>query len=176
MRRPILLIVLALSLVAFAATLITGMRREKGLPAFCHAKLDDYVHYRCSSWPAKVTVRSVARASKPRNFSPAMSFATFGDSVHFQTDLGYTGPRPLPFPPKDVWCVLLQCDQDPLEVPSDENVPVGLFVALHLDMYTADWVVHEITGGACAQEFMRQASLLGCDLGVRDQIQASVDY
>jgi hypothetical protein len=42
---------------------------------------------------------------------------------------------PLPFPPEDVWCVRLKS--------ADPTIPKVVLLALHQDMYTARWVVHE---------------------------------
>ena len=47
--------------------------------------------------------------------------------------VGY--PSSLPYPPEDLWCVRLKS--------IDPAVPQVVLIALHQDMYTAHWTVHE---------------------------------
>jgi hypothetical protein len=47
--------------------------------------------------------------------------------------------RPLPYPPRDAWCVELR--RSALEEHD------WVVVALHADLYNADWVVHELAPG-----------------------------
>ena len=65
-----------------------------------------------------------------------MSSKVDGDTIYYQTDSSSRG-MPLPFPAKEMWCVLLEID-DLSGVTSYR----GVFVGLHMDMYNADWVVH----------------------------------
>ena len=46
---------------------------------------------------------------------------------------------PLPFRPKEMWCVLLEPDDR-----GGVTAYGGVLVGLHMDMYNADWVVHEM--------------------------------
>ncbi len=48
--------------------------------------------------------------------------------------------RPVPFPPEDVWCARVKS--------SDPTLPRVLLIAFHKDIYTASWVVHEMTDPA----------------------------
>jgi hypothetical protein len=44
-------------------------------------------------------------------------------------------PASLPYPPEDLWCVRLKS--------ADPTIPKVVLLALHQDMYTARWAVHE---------------------------------
>jgi hypothetical protein len=119
-------------------------------------------------------VRLVDRASKPWNFSRDMSYAVFGDSPYYQTDHGYSGekgsgPRPLPFPPEDVWCVFLERNQETYTSGSKRSI---VFVAEHQDLYNADMVIHEGVSDLSTQSLVESVSRIGCDL-VLAQLQPS---
>jgi hypothetical protein len=53
------------------------------------------------------------------------------------TRTDYRPARPMPYPPNDLWCV-------PLTNP-DPAAPKVILVALHQDMFNAEWIVHEVT-------------------------------
>ncbi len=71
------------------------------------------------------------------------------------------GRMPLPFPPTDVWCVLLQV-QPPTAGAEIEREMV--FVAQHRDVYSADWVVHESAQAPFGPQMAESLSRIGCDL------------
>lgn len=171
------IVVFALCLLAAAITIGVILVRAQDLPSEARDALNQYVQYRYSlSQPA--TIQRVARSSLPGNFAAAMSLATFGDSVFFRTTQGYqaqpanlpgfptvtpdpngwrfssVGGRPVPFPPTDVWCVLLK--------ETDQSSPAVVYVAQHQDLYNADWLVHEPVGDA--KEITNALSKIGCDL------------
>jgi hypothetical protein len=90
-----------------------------------------------------------------------MAGPTFGATMHFQTDMGGAGIEagglsPLPFPPTDVWCVLLK----------GGGPPAGqvVFVTLHKDLYNADWIVHQGVDDASSVEAQHLLTTLGCTL------------
>ena len=97
-----------------------------------------------------------------------MSYASHGDSVYYRTDYGYgkrgRGPRPLPFPPQEVWCVLLGREIDSGDDATDTS-PSVVFVALHLDMYNADEIIHEAAQDPFSEQYASDLALLGCALG-----------
>jgi hypothetical protein len=180
-------IVLAIFVAALTIVVAALVVREQNLPAAAQAALDKYIEYRYLPSQAP-TIRQVARASLPWNFSSNMSGATFGDSVFFGTTHSYrvqpvnppgfptitpdpnawrivggspsgSGGRPVPFPPTDVWCVLLQD-----EIPSSATV---VYIALHEDLYYADWVLHE--PARSSKEITDALSRIGCDLKLGDE-------
>jgi hypothetical protein len=71
----------------------------------------------------------------------------------------YKGSHPIPYPPKEVWCVLLK-----LTPPEDAYFIV--FANLHQDMYNAQWIVHEGEKAPFSQTFLKHIADLGCDLGL----------
>jgi hypothetical protein len=150
--------------------------RAQTFPDDARVALNQYIEYRYPlSHPP--TIQRVVPSSLPWNFTAAMSHATFGDSVFFQTTHGYQaqtginlpgfptvtpgasnwqsggGGRPVPFPPVDVWCILLRDEDQSSEV---------VYVAEHQDLYNADWLVHEAAGSS--KETNAALSKIGCDL------------
>ena len=169
------IIVFALCLLAAIVTIGVLLVRAQDLPSEAQDALNQYIQHRYSlSQPA--TVQRLVRSSLPGNFSAAMSRATFGDSVFFGTTYNYKvqpvnlpgfptitltddwrsagGSHPVPFPPIDVWCVALKETEQP--------APAVVYVAEHLDLYSADWLVHEPAGES--KEIADALTKIGCDL------------
>lgn len=158
MRRSIRFILPLFLAVTLVVTLLVAVRMNR--PTDWQLELDKYVQYKDSVSSGTTTVRLVDRASKPWNFSRDMSHAVFGDSPYYQTDYSYSGerrsgPKPLPFPPDDVWCVLLE---------RDHGTRTIVFVVEHQDLYDADMVVHEGASDLSSQSSVENVSQIGCDL------------
>ncbi len=66
---------------------------------------------------------------------------------------GSDGLAALPFPPDEVWCVLLDTGEQ------RTNVVLG---ALHMGSYNADWVVHELPATWSVAERNAVLADLGC--------------
>ena len=70
-----------------------------------------------------------------------MSKASFSNTPYYETTCrfnpDYAGYKPMPYPPNDLWCVKV--------ISADPKAPQAIVVALHQDIYNADWVVHEMT-------------------------------
>ena len=169
MRRAILLIFPLLLATALVAALLVAIRMNR--PPDWQLELDKYVEYKDSFSSGTTTVQLVDRASRPWNFSRDMSHAVFGDGPYYQTDYGYSGegrnrggPRPLPFPPEDVWCVLLERDHNSTDDLIEETTHTIVFVAEHQDLYNADVVIHEGASDLSTQAFVESVSRIGCDL------------
>ena len=158
MKRSILLMIPAILLVVWVVVVAAEIPEEAGLPAGAESRLDQYIAHSLS--PGSITAHSVKRARKPWNFNQAVSSRVDGDTVCYQTDSSYSG-MPLPFPPKEMWCVLLETDARSGVTPYG-----GVFVGLHMDMYNSDWVVHEIATDFSTPGFEETLSLIGCDLGL----------
>jgi hypothetical protein len=101
------------------------------------------------------------KAAHPSRLTAEMAGASFGSSVHFQTDLGALdidegSLSPLPFPPAEVWCVLLKGD----------GAPTGqvALVARYLDLYAGDWIVHQGPDDVSSVKAQHLLSTLGCTL------------
>jgi hypothetical protein len=159
MKRAILLALTVLLLVALGAVVLAEIPAQTGMPAAAQARLGQYL---ATAYPSGgVVVQVAVRAKRAWRFDQAMSGVVFGDSVYYQTDSGPGWTErdsllPLPYPPKEVWCVLLKV------APSLEGTAYRVvFPALHMDMYNADWLVHE-----APQDLGGQAlATIGCELG-----------
>lgn len=163
MKRTSLLIVPLLLLVVLVVVVTAEIPEQAGLPTGVQARLDQYIPSPHALDEA--TVLSVERARQPWHFSRDMSYSVLGDSVYFQTDYPLTwkeggGPSPLPFPPKELWCALL-VGKDKL---TGERSYAVVFVGLHMDMYSGDWMVHEGPTARSLPELEESLSTVGCDL------------
>jgi hypothetical protein len=165
MRRKTSLMIPLLLLIVLVVAVTAEMPQRGGVPAGVQDNLDRYI---ASSFaPAQPTVLAVGRARRPWNFSKDLSGAVLGDSVYFQTDghLGWTvesGPSPLPFPPKELWCALLAGQDDTNGARSYSIV----FVGLHMDMYNGDWLVHKTTDEPFTSQSEEALSRIGCEIGL----------
>jgi len=141
------MLVITLIAVVIVAVLVIVVLAD-GRPASPEAVLamaENYARYLSFASPQTVTVQRIVRAAHAERFQQAMSKATYGDSVVYHHTYGLKqmaetgrpglvptyGGRPVPFPPTELWCVLL----------SDGSVVV---VGQHLDMHNADWILHEV--------------------------------
>jgi hypothetical protein len=88
-----------------------------------------------------VVIEQYVQARRPQNFQAGMSTASYGNTPYYATthraNPDYPGQKPLPYPPNDLWCVQLKS--------TDPAAPPLVVLALHQDMYNADWVMHEVT-------------------------------
>jgi hypothetical protein len=88
-----------------------------------------------------VTIVQYVQARLPQNFRAEMSTASYGNTPYYITihraNPDYPGQKPLPYPPNDLWCVKL--------TGTDPTAPQMVVLALHQDIYNADWVMHEVT-------------------------------
>jgi hypothetical protein len=151
-------VVLLMPIAAFVV--IAVVTSPRGLPAQAQAALDEYQQFQRSLSAQPVAVRQAVEAARPQDFSPQLSGGSFSSSVYFRTTYNYTSRgdylRALPFPPEDLWCLLL--------AESDGSVSQVVFVGLHGDMYKAEWVVHEPAQGSSRQTVAANLSSVGCDL------------
>ena len=162
MRRAGFLIVPLLLLVVLVVAVAAEIPQEAGLPADVQMRLEQYLPSPHAL--GKATVLSVARARQPWRFSKQMSYSVLGDSVYFQTDSPLTwqegsGPSPLPFPPKELWCALLEGEDRQTGERSYSVVLIGL----HMDMYSGDWMVHEGPTDRSLSALLEGLSTIGCD-------------
>jgi hypothetical protein len=160
-KRTTLLIIPALLLVVLVAAVLFQIPSKAGLPQGVQTRLDQYL----ASPFAKgtMTLRLAERARRPWNLTQAMGFAVLGDSVYFQTDSSLTweqggGPSPLPFPPKELWCALLEAGDE----GEGDGTQTVVFIGLHMDMYNGDWIVHQGPEAPFSPEFLGVLSSIGC--------------
>jgi hypothetical protein len=162
MRRLALLAIPLLLIVGLGIAVVAQTHDgDGGLPFDSQARLDEYLADRF--WPGTMAVQSVARAHKPWRFTEEMTSGAFGDSVHFQTTQYSDTLGALRFPPDEVWCILLERKG----ITVEEAPPsVVVFLALHMDMYNAEWIVHETGGKPSSPELRTILSTINCDLAL----------
>lgn len=142
MKRTTLLLVPTLLLTVLVLAVAAEIPAEPGPPRGVQKRLE---RYRFSSFADTDTrILQVTRARRPWNLTRDLNWLILGDSVYFQTDHPLTGrrsdgPSPLPFPPKEVWCALLESKSGTTDAQSYSVVLVGL----HMDMYSGDWIIHQ---------------------------------
>jgi len=119
-----------------------------------------------------------------------MSMPPWGDSVVFETAAGnhdesqgitvslqpvltnplnVDGRKPLPYPPDDLRCVLLQASGSHNKPFDSANAGTGsqyavVFVGLHNDLYNGAWVVHESAYHFPSPELNATLEEVGCML------------
>lgn len=171
MHRSLALSIPILLLIAFLATV--GIADfEPGLPGDARAELNRYLEYQYGRSGIRPAAREIVLASRPGRFTAAMSGASYGDSPYYRTTNHYRGPtaeeqpgatsihffsesgRPLPYPPVRLWCVLLDL--------GDLAARRLVLVALHQDLYNADWIVHEAAADGRNAELNAALDTLGC--------------
>ncbi len=163
-KRGLVAMAVGVALVLLALLLIFVLS-PSGQRSTWETALSDYLTYKRTLFGKSFAVSLSMQARTPMAFTEAWSGATFGDTQYYAVDYlydaeGSLGQRPLPFPPQEVWCVLVK----------ERGAPEGtdpyqlLFVALHQDLYNADWVVHEGVAELLSQEAAAAMTALGCEL------------
>ncbi len=179
MKRTWILAITILAVIAVIAGAFVLINMQ-GLPLDAGSALTVYLSYR---YPAasSPTIQQVSRASRPWLFKAELSGASYGDNSQFRTtfNLGATTsqarPRttatlevsltPVPsgdsrpliaYPPDEAWCVLLG--------PGGEEPARVVLVALHLDLYRGEWIVHEIAGSSSAEARRAALDEIGCGI------------
>ncbi|MGD9148381.1 MAG: hypothetical protein PVI80_22650 [Anaerolineae bacterium] len=163
MKRASLLVIPLLLLALLVVAVTAEIPERAGLPTGVQACLDQYIA--SSFTPSQTSILAVKRAQRPWNFSQALSDRVLGDTVYFQTDdsltwTGESGPSPLPFPPKELWCAILAGQDD---VNGQRGYSI-VFVGLHMDMYNGDWLVHETGENPFTAESEAALSQIGCQM------------
>lgn len=161
-----IVLVLSLPLIAIAALVISS-NQANPLPSH-EAAAGKYVAYRRSTTLPTLFIKQYTQARLPQNFRPDMSKTSFGNATYYGTNvryaektdtgvtsvgavtlamttvptrttsMGYGGSsKPIPFPPNDLWCARLSSP--------DPAAPTVILIALHQDIYNAEWIVHEVT-------------------------------
>lgn len=123
--------------------------------------LSEYVQHVYSQQPGLV-VSQVVQAGLPGKFTTAMSGDVYGSGEYFHVDVSYaygtvvsqtgSASRPLPYPPEQLACVLLNSNKGPSVV----------YMAMHGDDYKAAWFVHQARYAWPSGELQAQLSTIGC--------------
>lgn len=147
---------------------------QRNQPPVWQGAIDRYLDYRSTSGAQRLQVSAAVKAIRPSAFGPEMSLGAFGNSAYYRTEPndrpdsgqeesrglqpGYQREdrrRALPYPPKSVWCVIV-------EAPGGGEKQL-LYVAEHQDLYNADLVVHEGPKSSTLEGLNDQASRIGCE-------------
>ncbi len=196
MKHTLQITLAALVSIAFILAVVAAvLMQEERLPTNAKSKLTDYLTYQQAISARTLVVQQVTHAIRPARFAPSMSARTYGESLYYRTTYNYLatpivssltlplstpdilspteglrpestpgalsaaeGQRPLPYPPVDLWCALLG-----QESAASRSI---VFLALHQDMYNADWVLHEGAKDPPAPEAAAVLSEVGCELGL----------
>jgi hypothetical protein len=150
MKRTLALVVCALVLTVLLVALGVA---ELGRTPEWRVELDAYLSLAHVPADGTVEVLSIERARCPYNMSASLSRARFGDDVYYG--------RTLPYPPQRVRCVLLERRYSASRVTHQV-----LLVALHQDLYHADWVVHEGETAPFSPSYLEQLEALRCHLDI----------
>ena len=149
--------VILLVLVAGAGILFVIASQAQYSPQ--QAALSAYLRY-YSTQAHGITVKAIVKAARPDRFTAGMSGPVIGQSPYYRTDVSYAGGsrmdealRPVPYPPLEMSCVLIGAEQGDTVV----------FVAMHQDMYNADWLVHQARAAWPGDELNAQLATVGCD-------------
>lgn len=130
------ILVLALPVAAVLIIVLSGNR--SGSSSSMEALAGGYVS---PFLDRGVEIVQYVQARLPQNFRAEMSKASYGNTPYYATthraNLDYPGQKPLPYPPNDLWCVKLNSPAPP--------APQVVLLALHQDIFNADWVMHEVT-------------------------------
>lgn len=161
MKRVTLLLVPILLLGALVVAVAAEIPASAGQPSGVRTRLEQYSSSSLAGADTRVLV--VTRAKRPWNLTRDLRWPVLGDSVYFQTDQPLTwshsqGLSPLPFPPKEIWCALLESKGEAVGAP-DYSV---VLVALHMDMYNGDWLIHQAPADLFTMD--KGLSALGCKL------------
>jgi len=154
-KRNLIVIPLLAVILLVALILVIDSQR----PPAWRVKINHYIAFLRETNHPSYHVESTASAAQPSNFSESMSAETFSDTPLFQTSSSSRASfsaelEPLPYPPEQVMCVLLH-DGSQLQL---------VYVALHNNLYNADWVVHISPDPWGSQAIQSNLSSIGCQL------------
>ncbi|MCL4504841.1 MAG: hypothetical protein M1140_02300 [Chloroflexi bacterium] len=145
----ILLLMLCVAVGILVITIVGSMNPSQ------QTTLNAYLRYYAPSEPGLRVLQSV-RALRPTLFTPEMSGLVFGVTSHYYVDVppssGWIAGRPLPYPPEQMYCTVLESSRGQSVV----------FVALHGDDYNADWLVHQSRAPWPSGELNAQLASVGC--------------
>lgn len=176
----------AIPLMVALASIVTVSAAMLSFPAGARQALEAYLRHPPAGGLSaqRITLQPdlIVRASRPWELRSQLGYPAFGDTWYFDIDhrlgestrpaatpfwqkyLPYsseTAPASdqpaLPFPPEEVWCVLLGGE------PTDRVV----FVARHhREPYYTEWITHQGPAAPFSKGFLETLSAVGCDLRI----------
>jgi len=163
-KAALLLITLGM-LSSLIAVVVAKVPDRTGLPADCQSTLGKFIAHEYP--PGTTSVVAIERARKPEHLTKDSHYPVFGSTIYYQTDSAPSdstpaSTMPLPYPPKEVWCILLKEEDKPIGAPSYAIV----LAALHMDMYNADWMIHEGPRDLSTPGLVGSLKEIGCGLAL----------
>jgi hypothetical protein len=162
----------AIGLLLLIVGLLLGLTAS-AVTSFPTGAATELQSFLLSSSGGTIRTKELARASRPWALEHELGLVTAGDSHFFETDLRY-GPTsglvtgvptseirsgsggqgaPLPYPPREVWCVLV-------EGPAGRQVLV--LARHHREPYQTDWIIHQQPSAPSPTDWTGILQLLGC--------------
>lgn len=157
MKKRLLIIVPIVVAAAVIAFLLLNNRHTYAW----QDNLDQYLAYLRSTGQPSYSLLSAVPSSMPDNFTPQMSAVSYSPSVIFETSQN-SSPEyasallPMPYPPDEVWCVLLK----------DGKQQQLVYMALHNSLYNADWIVHIPSEPWGSPALQTNLQTLGCSFDI----------
>ena len=149
-RRRIVLLGVPLALLIFALGFFVGLEFQRG-PDW-RLELEEYIA-RHRGPGESITVREVAKARRPSNFTASMGTPDPHDRI---------SPT---FPPQAVRCALLAHGEACRGEAAGEPVRQVVFLAHHSDaLYHVGWVAYAGPEEPFGPQLMDHLALIGCDL------------
>jgi hypothetical protein len=165
MSRRVRMAVLSLTfaVLLLIALLVFPLTTYLAEPPAWREQLDRYLAFQAASQSVQMTVLATSHASEPWQFTTDLGGNTIADSSFFATDLRYSsegqGVNIMPYPAAGVWCVLLR-----REGSSTRGRRQVVFLAMHENLYNADWIVHEGAWEPFSPQFVAGLARIGCAL------------
>lgn len=164
------LLLLAILVLVPGFVLLLLLLYAKQQPPAWQSELEKYIAYEERGSPLRISEQAVVRAGRPWEFTGGSDYIVYGDTPYYITENTYrpgvTGGfsrMPLPYPPEELWCVLLKLE--PIHAPAFSHYQL-VFVARHQDLYNADWVIHAAIQPPSSPEIEQTLDRLGCDIDV----------
>lgn len=193
-RNWLVLTTLVIAIVLISGLMLILARSPGRNPETWEDVTESYIRHRGANLGRLIKIERAVKAKTPDNFTQDMNFHTYSDTASYyavdetsgnypntptvpyafadltaeptlpaQTNNPYTATgggfrtsRPIPYPPAEVWCVLLKL--------TSEDTYFVVFANLHMDMYNAQWIIHEGEKSPFSQTFVERVASFGCDL------------
>lgn len=161
----------------FVAVVLIVLEKNRA-PAWS-AALNQYIAVENNPPTSTLEVLQAMHASQPWNFREDMSASVYraayrvvnqgnpdiaSPRVQVSATLVLESATPLSYPPQELWCVLLKYQHKSGLAPHRETGYSVIYVALHKDLYTAEWVVHISADCFPSQRLLQTFQAIGCKL------------
>jgi hypothetical protein len=112
MKKTLLAIIALLAGITLIVTLALALTRSPGrYVEGWQTVVDGYIEHKGWTSARKATIAQAVEARTPENFDQETDLRTNANGPYYVVDepfSGLNGSKPLPYPPEEVWCVLLK--------------------------------------------------------------------